>query len=420
MVKMGEFPVCSYFCPVRYLLPIAFLLAGCSSDEPATVVLPEMEPPVLIIHAPVDQLSYEGKRWCDLSFVDDKGDTVFGLLKGRVKYRGGQSSGYPKHSFTIELSRSYDLLGLPADDDWMVLASYSDKSFMRNKISYDLFLQMDQLAPRTEYMNVVQDSIPQGLYLLCERMDAKRLDITRSDTASFIYKDPHIFRVPDTSIAPQQYHNELGAEQKFPDQTDLDKTWLMEHLQQLIYYGSDSAFIDRKYGVPALFDLDNIIDWHLLLLVTNNGDGIAKNFYLYRSSQRSRIKICPWDYDHTFGRMGDNEANWERKVPIFECRFFDRLIELDPDNYVRRLQDRFEELVEKDILTSDHLIAMTEEMELQIEPYVEANAQLWPVDSEFYYDNNSTEDELYVMREWIVSHMDYVYEHVRSLQSRID
>ncbi len=46
-----------------------------------------------------------------------------------------------------------------------------------------------------------------------------------------------------------------------------------------------------------------------MLLLSNNGDGVMKNFLLYKIDSNTPFRIALWDYDHSFGRDGDNELN---------------------------------------------------------------------------------------------------------------
>ena len=62
---------------------------------------------------------------------------------GNIKCRGGISSKYNKHSFSLELEKKYSLAKLPIDDDWIINANYIDKTFMRHKICYDIFKEMN-------------------------------------------------------------------------------------------------------------------------------------------------------------------------------------------------------------------------------------------------------------------------------------
>ena len=60
----------------------------------------------------------------------------------RAKFRGEWSQIYPKKSYTINLQSDPQLRALPEDNDWILSASYIDKSMMRHTYSFDLFRAM--------------------------------------------------------------------------------------------------------------------------------------------------------------------------------------------------------------------------------------------------------------------------------------
>jgi hypothetical protein len=74
--------------------------------------------------------------------------------------RGRASLRYPKNSFTVKLidgagdPDTREVLGLPADDDWVLYAPYPDKSLIRDVLAYELNSQMGHWAPRTRLVEV--------------------------------------------------------------------------------------------------------------------------------------------------------------------------------------------------------------------------------------------------------------------------
>jgi hypothetical protein len=117
-------------------------------------------------------------------------------LEGRIKCRGGISSKYNKHSFSLELENKYSFASLPKDDDWILNANYIDKTFMRHKISYDLFREMNvnNIAAKSSFINVSINDIYEGLYVIMEEINASMVGLNKSDTMSMLFKDPLIFR----------------------------------------------------------------------------------------------------------------------------------------------------------------------------------------------------------------------------------
>ena len=98
----------------------------------------------------------------------------------------------------------------------------------------------------------------------------------------------------------------------------------IEGIRDFILNSSNEVFSE---SVSTIFDIDNIIDWHLLLILSNNGDGILKNFYLYKIDSNTPLRIAPWDYDHSFGRDCDNELNLiSRPLDIERSNLFQQVI----------------------------------------------------------------------------------------------
>ncbi len=127
-----------------FILPVIILfLLSCGREELPTVDI--------IIDTPFSSLE---KRPCQIVFTE-KGEVT--ELPGMVRNRGGVSIKYHKKSFALELDQKYSPAGLPLDDDWIINAAYIDKTFMRHKISYDLFRNMNpekNVAAECAYVNV--------------------------------------------------------------------------------------------------------------------------------------------------------------------------------------------------------------------------------------------------------------------------
>ena len=65
---------------------------------------------------------------------------------------------------------------------------------------------------------------------------------------------------------------------KIPKINQADKTYYIEEFKTF-YSMQDDEFSKL---INSWVDLSNVIDWHIILLFSNNEDGILKNFYLYK------------------------------------------------------------------------------------------------------------------------------------------
>ncbi|HOZ31211.1 MAG TPA: CotH kinase family protein, partial [Bacteroidales bacterium] len=92
------------------------------------------------------EIRFDKKQKCLIIF---EGYSRFNIKKSTIKCRGGFSSKFFKHSYRIELNDKFSPYGLPKEDDWILNANYIDKTFMRHKLSYDIFRMMGEnnLAP---------------------------------------------------------------------------------------------------------------------------------------------------------------------------------------------------------------------------------------------------------------------------------
>lgn len=370
------------------------MLLSCGGGRPE---LPEL------------QLSADGEivweGWTTATLVAG-GDT----LDGRIHYRGGISAGYPKHSLALKLDERYPLCGLPADKDWILNANYIDKTFMRHKLCYDLFRLMDEevnRAPLCAYATLTVDGHGQGLYVVMQKMDASTLGIDKGDSTSVIFKEPPVMY--DERIEPQDPDNYY--QQTFPKKRKDDRTAQAEAIVAFLQDSPDEVF---RAEVGQWFDLKNIADWQLLLLLSNNADGLRKNFFLYKVGDATPYRVAPWDYDHSFGRDGDNEPNMLRDTVDCNRAVLLRRLWQWPE-YRSHVARRWQQLRTEGLFTEATLNRMIADNAAQIEAAVKANELLWPVDNDIYYDANHFDAELDIMREFIgrnIERLDILFNRI--------
>jgi len=328
-------------------------------------------------------------------FDYEKGNRIRTIV-GKIKRRGGFSMRFAKHSYEIDFKEDISLAGLPADDDWILNANYIDKTFLRHVISYELFEDMhkNNIASKCKFVELYLNKKYVGLYVLMEKLDKSSLNISGKDTSAFIFKEPHIFRTSYTNIRPQKEDN--FHQQTYPKKIKKDQAKYVEELREFILTSSDASF---KKEISERFDLTNLIDWNLLLLISNNSDGILKNFYLYKQSAEVPMRIAPWDYDHSFGRDGDNEMNLKNYLNVKRSILFKRLLQFDW--YNKQLKARWKELNKKGILSFKGLKKRVLKKSKMIQRYAEKNFELWPVNAKTYYDANDFEQEIELMLNFI-------------------
>jgi hypothetical protein len=333
-------------------------------------------------------------------------------LEGRIKCRGGISSKYNKHSFSLELENKYSFASLPKDDDWILNANYIDKTFMRHKISYDLFREMNvnNIAAKSSFINVSINDIYEGLYVIMEEINASMVGLNKSDTMSMLFKDPLIFRKERVDYVQDSLNY---YQQKYPKINVIDKTNYIEEFKDFLFYSNDSDFVK---DISTWVDIENVMDWHIILLFSNNGDGIMKNFYLYKLDKETPFRFAIWDYDHSFGRDGDNEHNlMEVELNCNRAILLERLSNIPDTKYLPRLKKRWFELRELNIISSENFEAHIIKNDKIINKEILKNFEKWPIDSKWYYDSNDYNQELDLMREFVIIRINQLDEYFNGL-----
>ena len=103
----------------------------------------------------------------------------------KVKFQN-HLEGYSKKSYGFETWDSdgddldVTINGLPQEEDWILYGPYSDKTFFRNKLAYDLASKIGEYASRGFFAELEINENYLGLYILMEKIkrDEVRLNIS--------------------------------------------------------------------------------------------------------------------------------------------------------------------------------------------------------------------------------------------------
>ena len=185
--------------------------------------------------------------------------------------------------------------------------------------------------------------------------------------------------------------------QSYPDFEKGDRSAVIDEFRNFIVKSSDAEFYNH---IGEWIDLQNLIDWHLFILFTNSGDGVLKNFYLYKKDANTPFRIALWDCDHSFGRDCDNEKNMLKNLPEERRNILiDRMMK--SDEYVQRLKSRYTELRQSGIISYENIEKLMKENDPYVRLGLEENTRLWPYDSENYYDAATYDEEYALILEFV-------------------
>jgi spore coat protein H len=291
---------------------------------------------------------------------------------------------------------------------WILNAAYIDRSLMRHKLSYDLFSSMSgtagkRFAVASRFVELNLNGKYHGVYLLMERVDRQLLGLSAFTSNevqhAVIYKaDDHVTTFSNGGHG--------GFEQQEPDPL-IFKYWKpLDEFTDFVSSANDREFFDSKSGIATRLDLENTIDFHLLILLTSNMDGDDKNFILAKNNRVAgtfeKFFFVPWDYDATFGR------NWNARPVAFDewlsNDLYDRLLR-DP-KYRRQFVTRWRELRKKEFSTGK-ILEMMDENARTLGEAAARNAVRWNKPG-YYPDKLSFEQDVREMKKWVASRNEFL------------
>jgi spore coat protein CotH len=294
------------------------------------------------------------------------------------------------------------ILDFEVSKRFTLTSSYLDKSFLRQKLAYDIFksLSKDNISPETRYVELYLNGNYNGLYLLSRRPDRNMFSLpnfNKDDTTHSVLYEATNWRA-DFS------RNIEGFSQIEPDyESDLSYFGPLEELIKYITESSEDEFMEN---IDDIIDMDYLIDNHLLFLLSGSKNELSSNQYLYRpNTPDAKFRISPGSYYATSFSMGDDSSKLDKEVINYGTRLYNRLYE-DPE-YRKKLKYRWNDL-RKDILTTKTIYKIIDENVSVInEPQIR-NFIKWPVAIDEYEDVFDFNEEIDYIKEFIDKRITYL------------
>lgn len=246
-----------------------------------------------------------------------------------VRHRGNTSYVRgAKRSMSLEFNEPLDRLdGAPPSDRLLLLSGYADPTRLRNRLCYGLFEAMPReggpLTVPISWMEVSFNGAWAGVWETAPRpqdvVGPAFTDLYKVRTWQGLWTDP----AADTV-------ERVGA----PAPAGTDPYAPFRSLTEFVARSSAEDFAARA---DEVFDVDELVDFWLLLNFSGNADGRVTNQLIGRRASDGRWVLLPWDYDKTF--LPDRAQS---RTPL-SSPLFDRMVRSFP-GFRKRLRDRWEEL----------------------------------------------------------------------------
>lgn len=408
--------------------------------------------PIIVINTGTNAIQDEPKVMADMGIiyngVGNRNYMIdpFNNYNGKIgiEYRGSSSQGImPKKSFGFETwdvnANTIDssLLGMPKESDWILSASYSDKSLLNNYLTYDLARSLGWWAPRGQFVELVINGEYQGVYILMEKIkrDNDRVDIANlqlTDISGDQLTGGYIVKIdkqtgnggggwtsnyaPDTAVNGQT----IFFQYEYPSDVNIvpqQAAYIQAYVDSFETALAGPNFMDTAIGYAHYIDVNSFVDYFLLNEISRNVDGYRLSTYLYKdkASNGGKLVIGPcWDYDIAWGNanycLGDDPTGWAIdfaepcsgdywQIPFW----WDRL--LQDTSFRNKVRCRWEEL-SATVLSVNYLHNYCDSMETYLTEGAGRNFTTWPILGVYVWPNpgplpTTYAGEILELKNWI-------------------
>jgi subtilisin-like proprotein convertase family protein len=294
----------------------------------------ESDLPIVVINTNGNTIDYDIKITADMGIVyngpGNRNHLIdsFNEYNGKIgiEYRGNYSLSLPQKPYSIELIDNLgvaidsSIFGIPAENDWLLLANYNDKSFARNALPNETFASMGNYGVRSHHVDVVLNGEYQGIYLFSEKIkrDSNRVDISKLEPTEILGQDVtggYIIKVDywDNSDSWQSNFSPIGFPgldihyvyyYPKPDVIVLEQqTYIQNFMDEFETALYAANFDDPNFGYRRYISVPTFIDYLIINELARNVDGYKKSRFLYKDKDHAdgtyrKLKAGPvWDFD---------------------------------------------------------------------------------------------------------------------------
>ena len=365
-----------------------------------------------------------------------------------LRYRGNSSFNVSKkkpYSFrTMEQpleksakKKKVKILGMGKDNNWALLAPYSDKSMMRDLLAFEISRPWMEYTPQGRFCEVFLDGVYYGVHILCEvvskgkhRLNLQKpgkngdaitgdylMEVDYDDDVNYVSKF-HPVSASGTAFKDRFIHFQY----KSPDYDDLDETQInyingrIDEMEQVL---ASAGFANPVNGYSKYIDVMSFIDYQIAQELGHNIDAYRKSakFYKRRDSEDGRFKMVIWDNDLAYGNCKIRQAwrtdtwaymnndtlylnNEDFLVPFWWYR-------LNSDEaYTAQFKARWAQYRQSN-LREDRVMAVIDSManvltshgamQRDSEAWPHWGTYVWPI----YYIASDYDDEIAYLKDWI-------------------
>ncbi|MBW6501036.1 MAG: CotH kinase family protein [Bacteroidales bacterium] len=364
-----------------------------------------------------------------------------------IEIRGQSSQMFPKKSYGLETrdeagnNLDVSLLGMPEEQDWVLYAPYSDKSMLRNSLTFHLGRRMGGWQPGYRFCEVYINGNYQGIYMLLEKIkrDDNRLNISRLDPDEISGDDltgGYILKVDKTGdLTNEMYFRTYPANRyynarnynftyvypKYDEIASQQKAYIQNYLLEAENTLNGESFKDPENGFRKYMDVMSFVDFQVIQELTNNVDGYRYSTFFYKKKNSAGGKLFAgplWDFDLCYGNVNYSDHNLSTETWLyprygpnesFPMHWWARLME--DGGYGSAFVARWRVLREGPFRT-DSIMTYIDNTVLHLGAAIGRNFTRWPILGTYvwpnYYVGTTYEQEVTWLKNWVTARLNWM------------
>lgn len=364
-----------------------------------------------------------------------------------LEYRGQSSLEFDKKSISFETqdtlgeNLNVELLGLPKENDWVLYAPYSDKSLIRNVLTFKLHENMGHYAPRFRFCELMINNDYQGVYVLTEKIkrDKNRVDISKLSSKDTIGEDltgGYIIKIDkdadlstnawQAAITPFYFGwDAVKYQYHYPKTDDIQeqqKLYIQDYVNDFDLSLKGSDFADPINGYRPFIDVNSFLDFMLITELSKDIDSYRYSTYLYKQKENKGGKLVfgpIWDFNTGYGNSdystidAEKTSEWLYDKNGDKIYWFDRMIQ--DSVFANELHCRWEKL-RAESFNSTEVLSLIDSLTDLLQVPQQRNFYRWDILNKYVWPNNfvgeTYQEEVDYLKDWVVERMEWIDDSI--------
>lgn len=373
--------------------------------------------------APVDSKEY----YVPATIRVESPDTYFWNVKFfetscRIRGRGNSTWQLDKKPYKLKLDDKFGMFGMNRNKDWCLIANYSDKTLLRNRVG----MRLSEIAG----FSWTPGNVPVELYLNDEYMGTfdffEHKEVAKGKVDIDVEAGDIYFEIEDLQDNPVCWWTKHSVPLMFSDpenpsagQVQAAKAWF-QGFEDALWRGD---FTDRTDHYSDYIDVASFINFYIVQELTKNVDAdLAKSIFLTWKKGQKLEMYHLWDFDLILGNCNyydDGLEPWEgwwirdRLIGLVGHGWFYHLF-MDPA-FVAGVKARWKDLYPE-------LLTIPGYIDAQVEILGDApahNFERWPIMNTVVWPNykicGSYEAEVEWLKECYLKRLDWLNRELLAL-----